>query len=95
LFGDGGFDVFGDIDFGNPEHGVEDDFAEVVIGPIFMEVTAGEADAAAAVLALDGPHHGFGFAFAFLNVGVGAFGVDVWAVADIIAGSGDEEVGDF
>src|SRR6266404_5370182 len=69
--GDFGFDAGGgDFGFGEPDEGVEDGFAEVVVGPVVVEVSAGEAETASAVGALDGPHHGFGPAAGGDDVGV-------------------------
>src|SRR5262245_27433434 len=41
--------AFGHIDFSRPQDRVDDDAAEVLIGPVAMEVPAGKAEAPAAV----------------------------------------------
>ncbi len=43
---------------GRPEDGVENDFALVVIAPVFVEMAAGEAEAAPAVRSIKGPGNG-------------------------------------
>src|SRR5205823_14877288 len=67
--------AFGDVLFGGPEQGVDNQAAEIFIAPVFVIVRAGETEAAAAVGAIVGPGHVFGFAFVFLHFGIAAVGV--------------------
>ena len=46
---------------GGPEDGVEDEFSLIVLAPAFMVVATGEAEAATAGGALEGPGDGLGF----------------------------------
>src|SRR5207245_1542697 len=47
----GGDAVSGDLDVGDPCDGVEDGLAEIILGPVPMDVPAGTAEAAAVVIA--------------------------------------------
>src|SRR5688572_11573872 len=53
--GSGADAAVGDVAAGGPEEGVEDEAAEGLKLPVGMEVAFGEGEAAAAVLALEGP----------------------------------------
>ena len=46
---------------GGPEDGVEDEFSLIVLAPAFMVMATGEAEAATACGALEGPSDGLGF----------------------------------
>lgn len=87
----GGDAVGGHFDFADPKQSVEDGFTEVFITPVFVEMPAGKAEAASAIRPLHRPHGSFGCAFFRLDVGVGAFGVNVGAVAGGIWRRGDED----
>src|SRR5437867_485020 len=50
------------LDFRNPKQGVEDDLPKIGVAPVFVKMAAGEPEAAAAVRALDAPHHVLGLA---------------------------------
>src|SRR5690242_2862488 len=65
------------VSLADPDGGVEDGPAEVVVEPVLVEVAAGEADAAAAVGPLRRPHHRFGPALRLLDVLVRPLRVDV------------------
>src|SRR5262245_46274200 len=69
--------VPGHIQLADPEKSVDDDLAEVRITPIDMKMSAGEADAAAAVRALHRPHHRLGAPLGLLNVLVRPTRIDV------------------
>lgn len=67
---------FGDGLFGGPEEGVEEEEALVGFGEVAVEVAAGEAEAATAVGAIEGPGNGFlascvGFGVGGLPTGLG------------------------
>src|SRR5690606_40370434 len=49
--------AFGNLRLRDPQQGVQNDPPEVVVPPVPVEVAAGEPEAAAAVRALDAPHH--------------------------------------
>src|SRR5262245_46902130 len=49
--------AYGDLDLRRPEDRVHDDPAEVLVGPVAVEVGPGEPEPTAAVLALVGPRH--------------------------------------
>ena len=74
--GGGGRDaIFGDLDVGGPEDGVEDDFPEAIVLPAYVLMSAGEAEAAAFVIgAVVGPGDVLGFAVGdgFADVGIAA-----------------------
>src|SRR5437016_5631436 len=59
---DAGDSVGGDLDFGGPENGVQNELAEVVVAPAFVVVAACEAEAAATIGPLEGPCHVLDFA---------------------------------
>src|SRR5262245_1337730 len=78
----------GHVQLADPQERVEHDLAKVRVAPIDMKMTAGKADAAAAVLALHGPHHRLGSSLRRLNVLVRSTRIDVRPVANRIAGLG-------
>lgn len=45
----------GDVELGGPGDGVEDEFAELGVAPVFVDVASGEAEGAAAVRTFDDP----------------------------------------
>ena len=54
--GGGGVDaVLGNVGAGDPGDGVEAGFPEVIISPVVVEMSTGEAEAAAAIFAFDDP----------------------------------------
>ena len=87
--------VFRDFGIGGPSEGVEDDFAEVVVGPIFVEVAAGEAEAAASTGAFVGPGDVLGFSGGngFADVGVSGVGA-VFSAHRFLRRMGGEDGGD-
>src|SRR5437764_876610 len=46
--------------FSDPDERIENRLAKIVVPPVVVKMAAGEAEAAAAVGPLDGPHHAFG-----------------------------------
>ena len=70
--------------FANPEQCVEDEFTEIVVGPILVEMAAGETDSASVVRAIRAPHQVFHASLGILNVRVRAFRINVWAIASFI-----------
>src|SRR5262245_29058756 len=76
------------VQLADPKQGIKDDLAKVRVAPIDVKMTAGKADAAAAVLTLHGPHHRLGSSLRLLNVLVRSTRIDVRPVANRIAGLG-------
>src|SRR5262245_27999905 len=65
------------VDFGDPQQGVQHDLSLVRISPVRVRVAAGEAEASAAVGTLVGPHHRFCLAAVGDDVIVRPLGADV------------------
>src|SRR4051812_45148589 len=85
--GERGIDaVGGDFSFGHPNDCIQDDFAEAIVGPVFVGVAAGEAEAASAVIPFESPHHCSRMAARFLDVFVRASGRNVWTIPDAVRG---------
>jgi hypothetical protein len=86
--------VFWHINFGDPEDSVEDNFTEIVIGPIVVDVGAAETEAASAVLTFGGPGDMDGFAFGddAAHSGI-AFMRTVVAIGGAGSGNGCEDWG--
>src|SRR5437899_4077077 len=61
-----------DFGFGSPKDCVQDDFAEIIVSPIFVEMCAGEAEAATAIGTFTSPCDVLKFAAfdGFANVGI-------------------------
>ena len=68
--------AFGDIESGDPDDGVEDDLAEVIDGPVAVEVAAGVAAAPRSIGTFKSPHHGLWFAESIAAVFVPEVGGD-------------------
>ena len=79
------------IDLADPQQGIQDGLAVIVVLPVGVEVAAGEADAATAVRALDRPHHVFGPTLGLLDVFVRPARVDVGAVPHGVRWRGRED----
>jgi len=86
--------VSGDFDSGNPAEGIQDGASELIILPIGVKVTAGEAEAFSAGGSFDGPQQCFFTADILLDVGVGTWRVDIGAVAGGGGGDGSEYGGE-
>src|SRR5262245_23047393 len=81
FLGDRGIDaVFRHVDFGQPAQRVKDQFSEIVIAPVVVEMSAGETESATGVRPFNGPHHGFGASLGRLDVRVRAFWKYVGAI---------------
>lgn len=93
--GSGGDAIGWDFDFTNPAECVENGFTEILVLPVFVVVTAGEAEAASAIGTFYGPHECFVASFRFLNVWVWSLGVDVGAIADGIVWRGNKDGSEF
>src|SRR5205814_1655373 len=83
------------VDFRDPDGRVEDGFAEVVLGPVPVDVAAGAAEAAGAVGVLADPHDVLDLvlADALADLGIAAVRV-VLALAGAVGGDGGEDGGD-
>ena len=84
----------GDFDSGNPAEGIQDGASELIILPIGVKVTAGEAEAFSAGGSFDGPQQCFFTADILLDVGVGTWRVDIGAIAGGGGGDGSEYGGE-
>jgi len=70
----GGHAVGGDVGAGDPDQGVEDDLAEIVVGPVVVPMAAGEPETSSAVGSFIDPGDVFGHAHAGADVFIAAVG---------------------